>query len=116
MLNFEEIFGFNPKEKVYPDEYAIEEEKVPKWLSEWINEDDKKQEFLFKQFRLNTKYSPVVELRMHFVGKERLEKKVYERYVDELHEKLPKKLLDTIWWLSKNKNKIKYIIKREVVE
>ena len=59
---------------------------------------------------MNTVNSPVVKLRRYYIGEEKLGKKEYERCVDGLYEKLPKKLLDAIWWISKNK--IEYDIKR----
>ena len=106
-FDFRKIFEFFPIEKVYPNKYALNDEKVPEWLSEWINEDSKKQEFLFRQFGLNTVNSPVVKLRRYYIGEEKINK--LSNLLNECLNKDNGKedIFNTILWLKENRDKIK---------
>lgn len=58
------ISAFNPANLVSTDDYAIASEKLPIWLSEWINKSDteKKNDYL-KLLGINNADSPVVLYR-----------------------------------------------------
>ena len=60
------ILGFNPNYSVYPNEYALQEEKLPKYLTDWIevNETDNKLKFLY-DFGVSISASLTVKLRKY---------------------------------------------------
>ncbi|MEB3218056.1 MAG: DarT ssDNA thymidine ADP-ribosyltransferase family protein [Nostocales cyanobacterium 94392] len=59
--NIQLAIGFSPKKFVYPNEYALSEEKLPDWVEEWLT-DDSKYEFL-NALGVHTQTSDLVKLR-----------------------------------------------------
>lgn len=58
----ENLLGFNPKYSVFPNEYACESERLPDYLTEWIETDENKINFL-SDLGVWTESSPIVDLR-----------------------------------------------------
>ena len=111
-LDFKSFFGFEPKEKVYPNEYAyikkeinsegVEEiiisEQIPEWIATWVNSCEEKIEFL-SYCGLNTKKSDLLLLRKH------LEKGKYEitdTQIATIGDLMNNKqlLVNSLFWLS----------------
>ena len=72
-FEFFQLPDFNPSEKIWEDDYAINSEKVPSWLREYVGEDTLKLELLVN-VGLNTSESHVIKFR----------KALKERNVDEI--------------------------------
>ncbi len=53
---------FRPEEKIWNEEFSIEEERVPEWVKDWVGADDEKLEYLFG-VGFNGEESHVVEFR-----------------------------------------------------
>jgi hypothetical protein len=61
----EKLLGFNPNYSVYPSEFALESEELPKYLQEWIANDSIKISFI-SDLGIFTEKSTLVSLRKHF--------------------------------------------------
>jgi len=92
--NKQTIIGFNPEQKIYPIEYAIEIELLPEWIINWIQEGNQDQKFEFlKTLGLNDENSDIVKLRKHLKGE-------IEYFDKSLISNMPDKFIDyTIKWL-----------------
>ena len=68
-ISLPELLGFSLKNAVYPDEYAIAEEKLPGYAQEWLEEYDDSRKFLI-DMGLSDSYSDLVKLRKYLSGQE----------------------------------------------
>lgn len=63
------ILGFEPAQSVYPSEYALETEKLPDYLIEWIENEDISNSDLEK-IKVHSSNSTLVNLRKFFLKKQ----------------------------------------------
>jgi hypothetical protein len=63
----QKLLGFNPKNSVYPNEYACESEQLPDYLIDWISNDEQKLQFL-SDLSVWIENSVIVELRKFLKG------------------------------------------------
>ncbi len=97
--NLENAIGFNPNSCIFPDHFALKEEKLPQWVQNWIDntsEEDKKSKKYDKyQFLaalgVNTKKSNIVKLRDSIQ-----EKKEFKPDWSNIN---PRLLIKTLSWL-----------------
>jgi len=62
-----QILGFNPSNSVFPNKYAFNNEKLPDYLINWIENDSDKMDFL-KDLGVWTANTIIVELRKFLKG------------------------------------------------
>lgn len=100
------LAGFKPDGHVYPDEWAVEEERLPDFLKLWLQKGDKNKKLNFlssTDVGVNMYHSAVVNARRFFKGDGSLTPEV----ITAIKAKKPALLLNTLIWLKENKISIK---------
>lgn len=104
--------SFNPLNLVSTDEYAIEEEKPPTWLSEWLHKSDTESKRAYiKLLGINDEASSIVLYRKAIKESQAEPMSVNCALVN--NDSL---LINTLKWLSNNKKYTNFIIKKEVLQ
>jgi hypothetical protein len=111
-IETEKLLGFNPNYSVYPSEYALESEKLPEYLQEWIANDGTKIGFI-SDLGVFTEKSTLLSLRKYFLNECDFNKfKIAQdsRLADE------KMLFNTFEWLKSKEIELDSKEKFEVLE
>lgn len=106
------IPSFNPINLVSTEEYATDVEKLPLWLSEWVNKSDSENKKVYlKSLGINDEASNIV---------------LYRKAIIEAHAELMSKycalvendfsLINTLTWLSIKANTANFVVKKEVLQ
>lgn len=110
-IEHEIIPDFNPTNYIQDEEYAIESEKLPVWLSDWVNTSDTENKLAYlKLLGINDDSKPVVLFRKA-IKESQLEVMNLNResiYNDFL-------LINTLTWLSEQQTKNNLVLKKEVL-
>ncbi len=105
-LNYAPKLSFNEVslEKCVDNNYAIDSEKIPTWLEEWISVDrTNRVDFLLK-FGYNGVNSPIVNLRKSMIS-ENYNEDIVIKYYTEIKDK-QQLAWNTVEWLSKHNTDI----------
>lgn len=92
------IDGFNPDLSVYPDEWAIKDERLSLSIRKWIEKDESENKLKFlsdKAIGINNEDSNLVKIRKAFKG----QGDVTQNHITLVSEKNISLLLNTIRWL-----------------
>ena len=106
------IPDFIPTNYILNEKYAIESEKPPLWLSDWLNASDNKNKLAYlNQLRINDDSYPVVLFR----------KAIIESLLEEINlnrESIDNNFLltNTLTWLSEQQTKDNLVLKKEVLQ
>lgn len=108
----EDVFGFEPAEMVFPDIYALEEETMPTWLHQWIDDTvyaEKVEQYLpaelsyfqsrqlfLKAIGVHTESSELVQVRRYL---QRAEGEVTQKMLNALEASPSQTILRTLQWL-----------------
>lgn len=96
----EGILGFTPKYSVYPNDFAYDDEKLPEYIINWVNNDSGKINFL-SDIGVWVQTSTVIELRKYFIGE--LEKFSNNRLAQETRFNNDESILfNTFKWIEAN--------------
>jgi len=93
------LLGFNPNLSVYPNEFALTEEQLPEYLTEWISETDEAEKFV-SDMKVQSESSLTVSLRKYFRGNGEFQT---ARIAKEGSEEL---LFNTFNWLKEKEIKL----------
>lgn len=106
------ISNFNPAQIILSEDYAVDSEKPPKWISDWLNvcDTENKKAFLM-QLGINDESSPIVLFRKAIQESDlvAIGKNIGLIENDEL-------LINTLEWLSNKKKQNGFIIKKEILQ
>lgn len=100
------IDGFNPVLSVYPNEWAVDDEKLPLSIRNWIekdNTDDKLTFLVSKDISINAGESNLVKIRKAF----RSEFDATLQHINLVAEKNINLLINTLVWLQSEKSILK---------
>lgn len=100
------IDGFEPNLSVYPNEWAIESERLPLTIRKWIESDstDDKISFLAnKEIGINNEESNLVKIRKSFKG----DTEITQQHINLVVEKSESLILNTLFWLKQESVVIK---------
>jgi hypothetical protein len=92
------IDNFNPELSVFPDEWAIKEERLPLSIRKWIEKDESENKLKFlsdKAIGINNEESNIVKIRKAFKG----QLEVTQNHITLVSEKNISLLLNTMKWL-----------------
>ena len=104
--------SFNPINLIATEGYAIESEKLPKWLNDWINKSDNEfKKIYIKLLGINDESSPVVLYRKA-VKEDQTEQMNVNRELMNNNQLLVNNLI----WLSNQQKQINLILKKEVLQ
>jgi hypothetical protein len=98
------VFGFKPETSVYPSKYACESEQLPKYLIEWVGNDEQKIKFL-ADWKVWTEGSTIVELRKFWNNEGDFESNQLEREIRFDISKI--NLANCFEWLQSNHIELK---------
>lgn len=104
--------SFNPINLIATEEYAIESEKIPKWLNEWLNKSDTEVKKIYiKLLGINDESSPVVIYR----------KAVKEHQTEQMNVNRElmnnnQLLVNNLIWFSNQQKNSNLILKKEVLQ
>lgn len=104
--------SFKPENLVSAEEYAIASEKLPSWLSEWINKSDteNKKEYI-KLLGINNEDSPVVQYRKAIKQAQPEPMNVNRELIDN-----NQLLYNTLIYLSDQQKQANLVLKKEVLQ
>lgn len=90
------LLGFVPTAHVYPDKFALKEERIPEWMLDWLAED--KMAFL-TALGVNTQESDLVQTRNYFQNNEG---EVSLKLFNGLRKQESHYLTNTLEWMRAN--------------
>jgi hypothetical protein len=106
------IPDFNPTNYIQDEEYAIESERPPVWLSDWVKISDTENKIAYlKLLGINDDSSPVILFRKA-IKESLLEVINLNREIIENNFHL----INTLTWLSEQETKYNFILKKEVLQ
>jgi hypothetical protein len=94
------LLGFNPIDSVFPNKFAISEEKLPEYILKWIDNDGEKVKFI-SDLKINTEDSFIISLRKFLKSGGEFQ---LSRIAREGNES---QLFNTFNWLKENELKLK---------
>jgi hypothetical protein len=108
----EKLLGFNPNYSAYPSKYALISEELPKYLQEWLEENNTKINFI-TDLGVFTNDSTLLALRRFFNNEVTFNKSKIAQDSRLLDEKM---LFNTFEWLKENEIKLSSTEEFEVFE
>jgi hypothetical protein len=104
--------SFNPLNLIATEEYALDSEKLPKWLSEWVDKSDSENKRVYvKLLGVNDDDSPVVQYRKAIIEAQSEPMTVNFALIN--NDSL---LINTLDWLKKENLSKQFVIKKEVLQ
>lgn len=106
------IPDFNPTNYIQDEEYAIESEKLPLWLSDWVNTSDTENKIAYlKLLGINDDSKPVVLFRKAIIESQLEVINLNRESIDNNFL-----LINTLTWLSQQQTKNNLVLKKEVLQ